>query len=114
MTQTEEEKKQYFRDYYQRNKAKKIEQAKQWVKDNPERRAAIAKRRNRKAKRANPEKIRCRALVSQKVKHGRMPRASSLLCYSCGRQAAHWHHHKGYDFEHRYDVLPLCIACHKD
>ena len=95
-------------------KAKKNAQAQAWVKANPEGRAAIAKRRNKKAYAENPEKIRCRALVYQRVKHGRMPRVNTLKCSDCGEQAAHYHHHNGYAFEHRYDVIPMCVKCHKD
>lgn len=87
--------------------------SKVWVKNNPEKRAIIAKKRNMKALQNSPEAVRCRALVNQRVRFKRMPRASSLLCSVCGNKAAHYHHHKGYSFQHRYDVIPVCIPCHK-
>ena len=88
------------------------EAAKDWTKNNPEKRAVIAKKRNQKAFAKDPLKIRARALVNQKVRFGRIPKASSLKCHCCGIQAKHYHHHNGYGFENRYDVTPLCTSCH--
>jgi hypothetical protein len=85
----------------------------EWVKRNPEKRAAIAKHRNQKAIEEVPEKVKARALVNQRVRFGRIPRASSCKCTHCENQAAHYHHYLGYEFEHRYDVQPVCIECHK-
>jgi hypothetical protein len=90
-----------------------IKRAEEWMKNNPEKRSKIAIRRNKKEAARNPEKIKCRALVNQRVRFGRMPRASSLDCSNCGDKAAHYHHHKGYDFENRYEVVPVCVSCHK-
>jgi|688.fasta_scaffold742397_2 hypothetical protein len=92
--------------------AKKIAYAVEWAKLNPAKRAVIARQRNRRAKQLNPEKISARALVNQRVRFGRMPRASTLFC-SCGAQAKHYHHHMGYDFSNRYNVIPVCVACHR-
>jgi len=92
---------------------KRIEAATAWSSANPGKRAEIAKRRNQKERMEFPEKIKARALVNQRVRFGRMPNASSLSCAECGGIAAHYHHHKGYSFEHRYDVQPVCAACHK-
>ena len=83
-----------------------------WAKNNPEKRAIIAKNRNLKEKIEFPEKVKCRQLVNQRVRFGRMPRPSSLPCHYCAKQAEHYHHYKGYNFENRYDVLPVCAKCH--
>ena len=93
---------------------KKIKGSIEWIKNNPEKRAIIAKRRNLAAKQKNPEKIKARQLVNQKVRFGRLPKSSDCLCQKCAEQAAHYHHHLGYSFEHRYDVIPLCHKCHKE
>lgn len=93
-------------------KQKRTAKSEEWTRGNPEKRAVIAKRRNQKAKIAQPEKLSARALVNQRVRFGRMPRAADCQC-SCGNPAAHYHHHKGYSFEHRYDVVPVCTQCHK-
>lgn len=91
----------------------RIKQAIKWVSENPEKRAKVARARNQKARQNNPEKIKARALVNQRVRFGRMPKATSLACVECGEQAAHYHHYNGYSFENRYDVQPVCIKCHK-
>ena len=92
---------------------KRIEQSVIWAKNNPEKRSAIAIRRNHKEKALRPEVVKCRALVNQRVRFGRMPRAKDLSCFRCGKEAAHYHHHNGYAFENRYDVVPVCHACHQ-
>lgn len=51
--------------------------------------------------------------VYSAIRVGRLSRPDSLQC-SCGNQAAHYHHHKGYAPEHWLDVVPICIGCHKD
>lgn len=112
---------EYMRSYHKKRnvldpefKKKKNCRAMLWAKNNPEKRAKIAKARNEKAKLKNPEKISCRQLINQKVRFGRIPKASDLKCFSCENQAKHYHHHKGYSFENRYDVIPLCTQCHKN
>lgn len=70
------------------------------------------KRDTRNDRARHPDKIRARMLVRQQVKRGRWLPAASLLCAECGHQAAEYHHHNGYSFEHRLDVIPLCSKCH--
>lgn len=108
--------KQYHKSRWQGDEGfrlKAIANALKWSAENPEKRAIIAKKRNEKAFNAAPEKMLARALVNQRVRFGRMPRASSLECVECGNVAAHYHHHNGYDFKNRYDVVPVCAQCHK-
>lgn len=50
--------------------------------------------------------------VFRAVKRGDLPPVVSLECQSCGKPAQHYHHHNGYDQEHRLDVVPLCSLCH--
>jgi hypothetical protein len=38
--------------------------------------------------------------------------ASQQPCTHCGRKAAGYHHHKGYEPKHHLDVIPLCKPCH--
>ena len=91
---------------------KSIRKSIEWAKKNPEKRAVIAKNRNKKALLENPEKVKARALVNQRVRFKRIPRASELTCCNCGAQAKQYHHHMGYDWENRYNVVPVCIPCH--
>jgi hypothetical protein len=93
---------------------KRSKKASAWAKNNPEKRSKIAIRRNKKAMANHPQKVMARALVNQRVRFGRMPRASDLKCSHCENIAAHYHHHKGYEFKHRYDVVPVCVKCHQE
>lgn len=92
---------------------KRIQNSVEWSKNNPEARSRIAIKRNQREKMISPEKVKARALVNQRVRFGRIPKASSLNCFRCGSPAKHYHHHNGYNFEHRYDVVPVCAPCHK-
>ena len=103
-------KKRWSEDEEFRERTKK--KATEWAKKNPEKRAAIAKKRNKKAISENPEKVKARALVNQRVRFKRIPRASELKCCNCGAPAKQYHHHKGYDWDNRYNVVPVCIPCH--
>lgn len=60
----------------------------------------------------NPLKNAARDAVGKAKKKGMIPPASTLACIACGKQAAHYHHHKGYEAEFQLDVIPLCISCH--
>ncbi len=93
-------------------RAKKLKQALDWSIKNPEKRAIIAKKRNQKERKNNPDKIKARSLVNHRVRFGRMAKASSLKCVKCNLSAKHYHHHNGYSFEFRYDVVPVCVKCH--
>ena len=92
---------------------KRTENSSTWAINNPDKRSIIAVRRNHKERIEKPEVVKCRALVNQRVRFGRMPRAKTLTCFRCGETAAHYHHHNGYSFESRYDVVPVCHACHR-
>ena len=50
--------------------------------------------------------------VRQAVVMGQLPKIKTLTCVDCGAQAAHYHHHNGYEPEHWLDVVPLCRTCH--
>jgi hypothetical protein len=93
-------------------RARRAAQASQWAKDNPEKRSVIATRRNAKAWASDPLRMMARSCIAQQVKRGNRPAASSLTC-ACGEPAAHYHHHNGYEVAHRYDVVPVCVPCHK-
>lgn len=64
------------------------------------------------------EKRRARRVVNMRVRRGVMPHPSALPCAICGRTTKEsakrheYHHHNGYDREHRADVIALCSTCH--
>lgn len=53
-----------------------------------------------------------RICVNDKVERGKLPRPDTLIC-TCGNQAQEYHHPNGYDKAHRYDIIALCMPCHK-
>ena len=60
---------------------------------------------------SHPQKTKAKSAVNYAVKIGEMPHLNNLLCF-CGKQAQHYHHHKGYAKQHWLDVIPVCIPCH--
>ena len=60
-----------------------------------------------------PERQKARQAVAEAVKSGKLPRPSELRCTDCDRYAQEYDHYLGYAPEHRLDVQPVCIKCHK-
>ncbi len=75
---------------------------------------ALSIRATRRFAVRHPQKLRVYWAVASKIKSGKMPPASTLICNSCGGAATQYHHHNGYAREHYYDVTPLCTQCHKN
>lgn len=74
----------------------------------------IQNRSNSKTQQSrHPERYLARKAVAQKISNGTMDHASNRKCAMCEQQAIEWHHHNGYSREHRFDVIPLCLACHR-
>lgn len=63
---------------------------------------------------ANPEKVRTRSALSYAVKTGKLPKPNTFQCVFCPEQAQQYHHHNGYAPKHRFDVVPVCLKCHKE
>ena len=59
----------------------------------------------------NLDKVKAWRAMSNSIRDGKFPPASSKSCNECGR-AAQEYHHWSYAPEHRFDVVPLCTACH--
>jgi hypothetical protein len=72
-----------------------------------------ARRRRAKAKARGTNKHNARKAISDRVYRGTMAKATTLECRECGKPAAQYHHHLGYEREHWLDVVPLCCECHK-
>lgn len=61
-----------------------------------------------------PDKYKANYTVSNAVRLGKLPRASSQICSICKvKQANEWHHHNGYDEKHLLDVVAVCENCHE-
>jgi len=61
----------------------------------------------------NPNAVKARMSVNNAVKTGKLPRPDDFQC-SCGNQAHEYHHHLGYEPEHWFDVIAVCVPCHKN
>jgi hypothetical protein len=58
-------------------------------------------------------RAKARSVVNNAILYKNFPKASTYLCNVCHkRQAAHYHHHKGYETKHWLDVIPVCTRCH--
>lgn len=53
-----------------------------------------------------------RGAVQLAVKRGELPKPTEYLCVDCGKPAAEYDHYKGYSWEHRLAVEPVCENCH--
>ncbi len=51
--------------------------------------------------------------VTRAVQTGLLPPATSMPCAGCGRPARGYHHPRGYDADHRLEVVALCGRCHR-
>ena len=49
--------------------------------------------------------------ISQAVKHGKIPRASTLKCMECEQPADFYHHYLGYARINWMKVKPVCEHC---
>ena len=64
------------------------------------------------------DKLQARSRVNFEVKRGDRPHPNELPCVDCGHvwrgngNRHEYDHHKGYDAEHHYDVVPVCRRCH--
>lgn len=95
--------------YQKNNRAKANAWKRKWRKANPEKILATKVRYRRK----HTDRDKARAAVSRAVRCKKLPAVTTLKCIRCGKQASEYHHHKGYAEEHRLDVVPACIKCHR-
>lgn len=61
-----------------------------------------------------PEKYKARIAVSNAIATGKIKSSKEFICSICKiEQAKEYHHWHGYELEHRLDVIPVCIKCHR-
>ena len=53
-----------------------------------------------------------RTAIQRLVGRGRILPARAFACVTCAAPADEYDHHRGYEYEHRYDVEPVCRTCH--
>lgn len=67
-------------------------------------------RKSRKRHQFNhPLLHKTKAIVAYAVKTGKLPRASTLKCTYCSKQAKERHHP---DYTKPFEVKPVCVECH--
>lgn len=66
----------------------------------------------RDSKRLGLPQRKAKDAVNGKVRSLKMPKPAHLFCALCGKQAANYHHYLGYEREHWFDVIPVCVPCH--
>lgn len=81
---------------------------KEWKRKNPHR----ISRYSAKARALNPNQRKAQTAVANAIARGELARASTQACIDCGAQAAHYHHHKGYERKNWLTVVPICVQCH--
>jgi len=69
--------------------------------------------RQREIRAINPHKKQAREAVRLAIKKGKLVRPRK--CQECGDSShrIEAHHHKGYELDHRLDVIFLCTPCHR-
>jgi hypothetical protein len=81
------------------------------------RRKAIFNNTKRQERRSGDMK-QARSRINSDVEMGIRPNPNDLYCAICGHKGDdkrhEYHHHMGYEAEHHYDVLPVCVNCHKN
>jgi len=65
------------------------------------------------------DKAQARHRVNVEIRTGRRARANDRPCANCGhiwKPGEHrheYHHHRGYGAAHHYDVIVVCVPCHR-
>lgn len=120
--------KEYFQEYYKKNKEKMNRQSKEWYENNPERIKELRKKRKESHKKSQKEWVennrdKVKAYRSEynkrdiprhkknvrKISKRRMP-IEGAICEECGcAESLHRHHN---DYNDPMDVTILCKKCH--
>lgn len=61
----------------------------------------------------HPEYKKARNVISNAIAAGKLPLPNTMQCHYGNHQAEQYHHYLGYAPEHRLDVIPVCLKCHK-
>jgi len=97
---------------YLKHRAQRLQAAHEYRESNVD---AVREKWRESGRRKNytsPES-RARNAVNDAIRQGKLPPAWSMVCDQCDEaQAAHWHHHNGYERAHWLDIVPLCLDCH--
>ncbi len=101
--------KEYIHKYVRDNLEHRSAIHKAWIEKHPEKNSEYDRRKREK----DPDAIRARSLIRNRVYRGKMPKATSLLCSVCNQPASEYHHPLGYIPPNNVIVQPLCHSCHE-
>lgn len=116
--------KEYRRAYYLKNRSKTLEKNKQWRIENKERMSELINNwrkehlpyyaeKARRHRNRYPLKTKARGAVSSAILCGTIDRPN--ICSTCNKKCVpEAHHHKGYALEFHLDVIWVCKKCHLD
>lgn len=107
-------------EYYEKHKDKAISRAKEWSKNNPDKRKQIANnwatnniaqviKTMREYRKNNPEKYAAHTALNNALRSGIITKPTT--CELCGEEKPLDGHHK--DYKLVLDVVWLCRQCHK-
>ena len=74
---------------------------------------AFRRKANAKYNALHPNNIKAINAVNHAIRAGRLPQPNTRFCHYCGAKAEQYHHYLGYELEHWFDVLPVCVECHR-
>ncbi len=80
--------------------------------DTSEKGKVAVKRANEIYRTHYPQRIKANREVNHKIRAGKLIKPTSLKCHYCPDKAHEYHHHLGYEPEHWFDIVPVCIPCH--
>ena len=95
--------KDYYKEWYLKNREKKLAYLKKWKKENKDKVKEYIKTSRAK----NPEKIKARERIKYLIKTGKLKRGT---CKECGETNAEAHH---YDYSKQKNIIWLCTYHHK-
>ncbi|MBE3143569.1 MAG: hypothetical protein IMZ61_06560 [Planctomycetes bacterium] len=97
----------YAREYYLKHTKERIEYAKQYMQNSGSKQKVKARRSHYAAQ------IKARNSVNNAIGDGRLLPPFAYHCRYCWKQAEQYHHHRGYEREHWFDIQPTCRKCHR-
>ena len=108
--QAKKRKTQIYKNY--RRQYEQCKKCKDYRKQYQQKNRQIFNLSQRKRRLSNHTQNKAVGMVGYAVKMGRIKPANSFKCTYCSMQAREYHHHKGYEPENWFVIIPVCRICH--
>jgi len=59
-----------------------------------------------------PDRFSAKNAINSLIHRGKLSKANTNKCAYCHNAASLYHHFRGYEPEHHFDVVPVCNKCH--